>query len=315
MRRRGLGVLGAAVLGIAVACSPTTSGSPAAEIQVVATTTVLADFVRNVGGDRVAVRSLVPAGGEPHTFDPRPSDVTAFVGADLVVMNGLGLDEWVVDLIGDAGSETPVVELGEDLPGVEYVEEDEPADGEEPSSGHAHGGVNPHLWLNVAYAQAYVGRIAEALAEVDAEGAEGYRTRAATYDEELAELDAYARDELGAIPADLRRVVSFHEAFPYFAAAYGLEVVGTVVEAPGQDPSAGEVAALMDEMATVGVSAILSEDQFPAELVEQLAAEAGVEVVADLYTDSLGDPPGDTFVGMIRHDVDSIVAALRRAAQ
>jgi zinc/manganese transport system substrate-binding protein/manganese/iron transport system substrate-binding protein len=307
--KRALGIVGGLLLvTVPVACSP--SSDPPSAVRVVATTTVVADLVSNVGGDRVVVQSLVPAGGEPHTFDPRPSDVTAFAGADLVIMNGLGLDEWVVDLISEAGSEAPVVELAEDLPGVEYVEEEHEEEGEG-GEGHEHGAVNPHLWLNVAYAQAYVTRIAEALAEVDAEGADGYHTRAATYNEELAELDAYARDELGAIPADQRRVVSFHEAFPYFAAAYGLDVIGTVVEAPGQDPSAGEVAALIDEMADVGVSAILSEDQFPAELVEQLASEAGVEVVADLYTDSLGDPPGDTFVGMIRHDVDRIVAALR----
>jgi ABC-type Zn uptake system ZnuABC Zn-binding protein ZnuA len=300
--RFGFISLVAAVLSSLVACTPSGmpsgSAAPGASVQVVATTTVFADLVTQVGGDRVSVRSLVPAGGEPHTFDPRPSDVTAFVDADLVVMNGLGLDDWVVDLVSEAGSEAPVVRLGEDLPGAEYI-----ADEEE-------GGTNPHLWLNVAYAMGYVDRIAEALAQLDPDGATAYEIGASEYRVELQELDTFARDQLAAIPEERRRVVSFHEAFPYFAAAYGLEVVGVVVDAPGQDPSAGEVAALIDAMREADVSAILAEDQFPSELVDQIAAETGVAVVADLYSDSLGDPPGDSYVAMIRYDVERLVEAL-----
>lgn len=268
-------------------------------MHVVATTTVFADFVGEVGGDRVSVRSLVPAGGEPHTFDPRPSDVTAFVEADLVVMNGLGLDDWAVDLVSEAGSQAPVLRLAEDLPGADYI-----ADEEE-------NGTNPHLWLDVAYAIGYVERISASLADVDPDGAEGYAQRAAGFVAELEGLDMFARDQLAAIPTERRRVVSFHDAFPYFAAAYGLEVVGTVLEAPGQDPSAGQVAALIDAIRESEARAILSEDQFPSELVDQIAAETGVAVVADLYSDSLGDPPGDSFAGMIRWDVERIAEALR----
>lgn len=289
------------LLGVAVAaaaCSQSADPSPGSVVQVVATTTVFADLVGQVGGERVTVRSLVPAGGEPHTFDPRPSDVAAVSDADLLVMNGLDLDDWVVELVGEAGSDAPVLRLGEDLPGAVYIEDEE-------------GGLNPHLWLNVAYARGYVARIADALVAADPAGAEGYRQRADAYDRVLAELDASARDQLAAIPAERRRVVSFHDAFPYFAAAYGLEVVGVVVAAPGQDPSAGEVAALIDAIRDSGVQAILSEDQFPSELVEQIADETGVTVVADLYSDSVGDPPGDSFVGMIGWDVDRIVDALR----
>jgi zinc/manganese transport system substrate-binding protein/manganese/iron transport system substrate-binding protein len=297
--KRALGVVcGLLLVTVPVACSPS-SDPPGAAIRVVATTTVIADLVAQVGGDRVSVRSLVPAGGEPHTFDPRPSDVTAFADADLVVMNGLGLDDWVVELMTEAGSEAPVLRLGEDLAGVEYI-----ADEEE-------GGVNPHLWLDVAYAELYVDRIVDALVEVDPGAADGYVERATTYRAELDELDGYARAELAAVPNERRRVVSMHDAFPYFAAAYDLAVVGVVVDAPGQDPSAGEVAQLIDAIDQAGVSAILSEDQFPPDLVEQIAAETGVEVVADLYSDSLGDPPGDSFVGMVRWDVDRLVEVLR----
>ena len=284
---------------VAVAsCAPSGSPSPDAAVQVVATTTVFADLVAEVGGDRVAVRSLVPAGGEPHTFDPRPSDVTAFADADLVVMNGLGLDDWVVDLVSEAGSEAPVLRLAEDLPGAGYIGDEE-------------GGTNPHLWLNAAYAICYVERIAAALADVDPYGADGYTQRGAAYVADLNELDAFAGNELGAIPAERRRVVSFHDAFPYFAAAYGLEVVGTVVGAPGQDPSAGQVARLIDAIRASGAQAILAEDQFPSELVDVIGAETNATVVSDLYTDSLGDPPGDSYAGMLRWDVERITEALR----
>jgi len=300
--RRGFILISGAVTvlcGALVGCTPSASPSSGSAVHVVATTTVFADLVAEVGGDRVSVRSLVPAGGEPHTFDPRPSDVTAFADADLVVMNGLGLDDWVVDLMSDAGSDAPVLVLAEDLPGADYI------------AGEEVGSINPHLWLNVAYAIAYVDRIETALADVDPAGADGYAERAAAYRSELVNLDASARAELAAIPESKRRVVAFHDAFPYFAAAYGLEVVGTVVEAPGQDPSAGQVTALIDAIQASGVSAILSEAQFPADLVEQIADETGVEVVADLYSDSLGDQPVDSFVGLIRWDVDRIAEALQ----
>ena len=292
------GFISVAVLLAVVACTPSGSPSPGAALHVVATTTVFADLVGEVGGDRVSVRSLVPAGGEPHTFDPRPSDVVAVADADLLVSNGLGLDDWVVDLVVEAGGDAPVLRLGEDLPGAEYIHDEE-------------GGLNPHLWLDVTYTIGYVERIADALAEVDPDGAEGYAQRAADFGQELDHLDAYARDTLGAIPADRRRVASSHEAFPYFVRAYGLEVVGVVISAPGQDPSAGEVTALIDTIRDSGARAILSEIQFPSDLVDQIAAETGVAVVADLYSDSLGDPPGDSFVGMIRWDVERIAEALR----
>jgi len=301
MRRGFILIWGAVTVlcGAVVGCTPSASPTSGSAVHVVATTTVFADLVAQVGGDRVSVRSLVPAGGEPHTFDPRPSDVTAFADADLVVMNGLGLDDWVVDLMSDAGSDAPVLVLAEDLPGADYI------------AGNEAGSVNPHLWLNVAYAIGYVNRIETALADADPTGADGYAERAVRYRAELTDLDDRVRSEMAAIPATQRRVVSFHDAFPYYAAAYGLEVVGTVVESAGQDPSAGQVIALIDDIRRAGVSVILSERQFPADLVEQIAAETGVQVVTDLYSDSLGDPPGDSYTGMIRWDTERITEALQ----
>jgi ABC-type Zn uptake system ZnuABC Zn-binding protein ZnuA len=297
--------------------SSTTPSGPGASpepdaLRVVTTTTVLADFARNVGGTNVAVDSLVPQGGDVHTFDPTPADIAKVADADLIVMNGLGLDEWLADLATDAGaSDTPVVELGEDLEGVTYLAGEEHGDDADEEGGHQGEEFNPHLWLNVAYAQKYVEKLAAALEMRDPDDAATYEGNAAAYLERLGELDRWARDQIASLPAESRKVVSFHEAFPYLAEAYGLEIVGVAVEAPGQEPSAGEVAALIDAIRAAQVKAIFSEAQFPSDLVDRIAAETGATVEADLYNDSLGDPPVDTYEGLIRWDIEKIVAALR----
>jgi manganese/iron transport system substrate-binding protein len=258
-------------------------------------------MVREIGGDRVSVESLVPKGGEVHTFDPTPGDIRRITEAEIAFRNGLGLDDWLAALIEDAGTSAPLVALGTDLPGATLIA------GEE-GSGEA---VNPHLWMNVAYGSLYAERIAEELTKVDPEGAAAYRDGLAAYQVRLADLDAYARDQLGAIPEANRTVVSFHDAFPYFAAAYGLTVDGTIVDAPGQDPSAGAISALVQAIREHGVKAIFSEAQFNPDLAQTIANETGATVVSSLYTDTVGDAPQDTYESMMRWNVDQVVAALR----
>jgi zinc/manganese transport system substrate-binding protein/manganese/iron transport system substrate-binding protein len=306
VRRRPDAPFGPAVLLLvalaAAACgplSPTPSPTPGA-LRVVATTTVLADLVRLVGGGRVAVESLVAKGGEVHTFDPNPSDVRRVAEADLVVANGLGLDEWLVDLVADSGSTAHVVELGEDLEGVDYL-----AGGEEPDQP-----LNPHLWLDASYAAKYAERIGEALAVADPGAAAAHRSAAAAGAGELLALHEELRALLAAVPADARRVVSFHDAFPYFAAAYGLTIDGTIVDSPGQDPSAGEIAALIERIRASGARAILAEAQFSDELARAIAAETGAVVVSDLLTDSVGDAPNDTYIALMRWNTERVAAAL-----
>src|SRR4051794_4586985 len=284
-----------AVALLAAACSSTPgAGSPTPDdrIRVVATTTILADLVREVGGNRVTVESLVPKGGEAHTFDPTPSDVRRVVEADLIVRNGLGLDDWLLNLIRDAGADAPVMALGEQLPGVAYV--------------RSGGEINPHLWLDVANGRAYAARIAGELERLDPGHRAEIAATARAYDDRLAALDGDIRARLEAIPATDRTIVSFHDAFPYFAAAYGLTVDGTVVDAPGQDPSAAQVEALIAEIRAKGVKAILAEAQFSDKLVRAIAEEAGATVVSDLYTDSVGDAPVDTYEAVMRWDADRL---------
>jgi zinc/manganese transport system substrate-binding protein/manganese/iron transport system substrate-binding protein len=178
------------------------------------------------------------------------------------------------------------------------------------SGGHDGAAANPHLWLNVAYASKYVDRIEAALADADPAGAAAYAEAADAYRARLADLDADIADRIGSLPAADRVVVSFHDAFPYFAAAYGLSVVGTIVDAPGQDPSAGEIADLVATIRSSGAKAIFAEAQFSPRLAETIAGETGAVVVTDLYTDSVGDAPADTYEGMMRSNADRVVEAL-----
>ena len=231
-------------------------------IRVVATTTVLADLVARVGGSLVRVTSLVPKGGEIHTFDPRPSTLIAISEASLIVANGLGLDEPLTDLVATVGSRGPVIQLGEGLARTALIADE--------------GQPNPHAWLNVAYARLYVAAIASALKSALPTRAAVIDAQAAAYDARLAELDAWTRARLAAVPAANRKVIVLHDAFPYFANAYGLEVIGSVISSPGQDPSAGEITALLAAIKASGARAIFSEAQFSDKLAGAIAAEAGV---------------------------------------
>jgi ABC-type Zn uptake system ZnuABC Zn-binding protein ZnuA len=290
------------LVGCAAASGPTAAGSQGGTTQpidVVATTTVFADLVHQVGGDLVTVTSLVPKGGEVHTFEPRPSDLTALERAKVVFMNGVGLDDWMTRMLQQTATSAPVVRLGDNLPGVKYIVGDE--------------GPNPHLWMNVAYARMYVGRIADALSAAAPASASSFAANAKAYDARLATLDGWVRDRIATIPQPQRRLVSFHDAFPYYAEAYGLTIVGVVVPAPGQDPSAGEIAQLVQAIREAHVKAVFSEVQFSPQLAQAVAKEAGAIVVSDLYDDTVGDPPVDTYEGIIRWDTDKVVAALAPA--
>ena len=304
MSRNPRGERGGAAIGLVLASALLLAGcgTPRASggrVVVVATTTVFADMVANVGGDLVSVTSLVPRNGDVHTFEARPSNMRTVAGAQLLVMNGLGLDDWLTRALGNAAQpNTPILRLAEDLPGVR------PLPGEDGQS------TNPHLWMDVAYAREYADRIAAALRSVDPANANRYDARNAAYQARLAQLDRWVHEQISTLPEASRRIVTFHDAFPYYARAYGLTVVGVAVPAPGQEPSARYTAQLVEAIRAAGVKAIFSEAQFPARLADQLAAETGARVVANLYDGSLGDSPVTSYEALIRWDTEQIVRAL-----
>lgn len=278
----------------ACAPGPATSGADDA-VTVVATTTVFADIVANVGGDRVTVRSIIPAGVGPEDYEPKPDDARALDGADLIVSNGLGLDDFLDGLIEANGNDAPRLVLGAGIPTLTVDSE-----------------ANPHLWLDPSIVFThYLPAIEAKLAEIDPAGAATYRANAAAYAGQVQGMDAELTAEVGSIPAADRKLVTFHDAFPYFARHYGFELVGVILGSPGQEPSAGDLAALIDTVKAAGVKAVFSEAQFSPALAETLAAETGVKVVSTLYNDALGPAPADTYLGMMRWNMAGIVEALR----
>jgi ABC-type Zn uptake system ZnuABC Zn-binding protein ZnuA len=285
-----------------VGCNGSATPAPPGLLTVVTTTTVFADLVQHVGGNRVRVHALVPRGADVHTFDPAPSDAQAISAAKLIVMNGLGLDDWLTGVIRDAGAGgTPLLKLGDSLPSADLI-----------SSGADEGGaVNPHLWMDVAYARGYAALIADQLSQADPAGKDIYHTNLAAYDAVLADLDSSIRAQFAELPPDNRRVVSFHDAFPYFARAYGLEIVGVVVPAPGQDPSAGQIAALIQAIRASHVKAVLAEAQFDDRLAQTIAAETGTTIVKNLYDDSVGAAPADSYTGIMEWDTQQLLEALK----
>lgn len=299
MRRLGL-VLAilVAACGGSIGTGGTSPGAGGA-VRVVTTSNVFADMVRAVGGDRVSVTSLVPKGADLHTYQATPQDLRAVAAADILVMNGLGLDDWLAGTISSASSHAPVIRLGVDLPGVTLL------------PGESAGTQNPHLWMDVAYGILYAARISDALRSADPVHAAAIDATTTAYVASLRDLDTRVRADVAALPAASRRIVTFHAAMPYYARAYGLDVVGVAVAAPGQDPSAGEIAALIEAIKGSGVKAIFSESQFPTALVDQLARETGARVVASLYDDTLGQDPVTSYAAMIRWDTDQIVGALK----
>ena len=314
-------VLVAGCNGSAASPSPSESTGAAADYTVIATTSVFADLAQLALGNNVMIETIIPAGVDVHTFEPSPADAQKLAGADLIVMNGLGLDEWALSLLEAAGkSEEDVLELAEGidesnawvyLEGEEHDEEEGEEHSEEEGEEHGHGGTDPHIWLDPKGAAIYVNRIAARVAaELPERAAEIESARDAGL-AEIAALDEELRVGFAAVDASARKIVTFHDAFGYFARAYEIEIVGVAVEAPGQEPSAKEIAALIDAIKAAGVTSVFSEAQFPSKVLDQVAAETGATVLENLYSDALGDAPANSYLGAMRANASAILASFK----
>ncbi|MGA1430649.1 MAG: metal ABC transporter substrate-binding protein [Candidatus Limnocylindrus sp.] len=314
-------VLVAGCNGSAASPSPSESSGVAADYTVIATTSVFADLAQLALGDNVTIETIIPAGVDVHTFEPSPADAQKLAGADLIVMNGLGLDEWALSLLEAAGkSEEDVLELAEGidesnawvyLEGEEHDEEEGEEHSEEEGEEHGHGGTDPHIWLDPKGAAIYVDRIAARVAaELPERAAEIESARDAGL-AEIAALDEELRVGFAAVEASARKIVTFHDAFGYFARAYEIEIVGVAVEAPGQEPSAKEIAALIDAIKAAGVTSVFSEAQFPSKVLDQVAAETGATVLENLYSDALGNAPANSYLGAMRANASAILASFK----
>jgi manganese/iron transport system substrate-binding protein len=308
--------LAVAVVAVSAIPAVPSSAQSGGAVKVVTGVGIVQDLVQRVGGDRVEARSIVPPGADPHTYQPTPRDIQALQGARLAVWNGLGLDETAAELVAEQGlPDLTVVVLSNGitpLAGDEHADEDE-ADhqeaGHEDGHGHAHAEGNPHLWLDPAYAIRYVQTIRDGLIEVDPTNAETYRANATAYIGEIEAVDSWAKGEIATIPVERRKLVTFHDAFPYFAAHYDLDLVGVVLKSPGREPSAQEIAALVSEIRQHQIPAVYAEPQFNARILELAARDAGVQV-RRLYSDAF-DNDVKTYLDLMRFNVTSIVEGLR----
>lgn len=277
--------------------------------RVLAAETFLADIAQNVAGDRLVVGSLIPAGVDPHTFQPTPQDVARIADSQVLIVNGAGLEEWLQTVLDNAGGQRLTVEAAAGLasrpPDHEDHDEDE----------HGHGEGDPHFWLDPNHVVKYVENIRDGLVRADPAGKDVYQRGAETYIEKLRELDAWIVGQVGQIPAERRLLVTNHESFGYFADRYGFRVVGTVLPgvSTGASPSAQQLAALVERLKASGAPAIFLELGANPQLANQLAQETGVKVVTGLYTHTVAgaDANAPTYIDMMRYNVGKIVEALK----
>jgi manganese/iron transport system substrate-binding protein len=291
----------------------TPSAQPAAtpsgqRVVVVTSLPIFATMVEAVGGDLVAVSAVLPPGTDPHTYQPAPRDVAKLAQAALVVYNGGDLDPWM-----ERQLEAVVAGHASWRSARDWSRHRGSRRGTNMSTRarrrrSTSTGVNPHFWLDPDFGIVYVERIAEALAEVDPAHAETYRANAERYSQEIRAFDEWAKGQIATIPPERRKLVTFHDAFPYFAAHYGLELVGVVILSPGREPSSQEVAQLVERIRQEGVPAIFVEPQFNPKLAQTIAQEAGVRVL-ELYSDAA--PAGLDYLGMMRQNVTNVVEGLR----
>ncbi|HLJ84573.1 MAG TPA: metal ABC transporter substrate-binding protein [Candidatus Eremiobacteraceae bacterium] len=275
--------------------SGTSAGRPAsAKLDVVATFSTLGAIVADVGGDRVAVTSLVPIGAAPETYEPAPSDIVTLEHADLVFENGAGLETWMDHLLRSVNAPQKLVVLAPQ------------------AVTGADGRINPHYWLDPTYAASYAAKIAAALEQIDPAGAAVYRRNLAATRAKYAALDRWIRLRVATVPPQRRAMICFHDAWYHFDARYGIRDVGAVEPVPGEEPSAGAFAQLIADARRYQVHAVFAEPQFSPKLAQQLASGAGISAVTDLYDDTLGGTPAlSTYVGLMHYDVNRIVEALQ----
>lgn len=279
-------------------------------LRLVATTGQVADLARNVGGDRVAVTALMGPGVDPHLYKASAGDVERLRTADLVLYSGLHLEAKMGDVLARLGTRKPVLAVAETLPADRLLSPDE-----------SRGQHDPHVWFDVELWRQGVDAVAAELVELDPEHAEGYRARAAAYAAELETLHAWAREAFASVPERRRVLITAHDAFNYLGRAYGLEVRGLQGISTATEAGTADVQALAALIAEREIPAIFVESSVSPraiEAVRQAVRARGFEVVVggEVYSDAMGDAgtPAGTYVGMIRHDVETIVASLRGEA-
>jgi len=284
--------LGLICLALAASAAPAFAQD---RLDVVASFSILGDLVRNVGGERVSVTTLVGPDGDVHVYTPAPADASKIAEAKLVIINGLGLEGWLPRLVQSSGSKAAIVTA---TAGIAPLKIGSAAD--------------PHAWQSVVDAKVYVGNIRDALVAADPADAQDFRANAAVYLAKLDSLDREVRAAVARIPPARRKVISTHDAFGYFAAAYGIEFIAPLGVSTESEPSARDIAAIITQIKTLRIPAVFLENITDDRLIERISAETGARIGGTLFSDSLSGEKGDapTYIELVRHNIKALTGAL-----
>jgi zinc/manganese transport system substrate-binding protein len=264
-------------------------------LHVVASFSILGDFVKNVGGDRVDVTTLVGPDGDVHVYAPAPADARKIADAGLLVINGLGLEGWLPRLLQASGGKAPILIATNGIAPLKLGSD-----------------ADPHAWQSVVNAKKYVTNIRDALAAANPADAEVFRNQADTYLANLDALDREVRDAIKQIPESRRKVISTHDAFGYFAAAYGIQFIAPLGVSTESEASARDIAGIIAQIKTANIPAVFLERISDPRLMRRISAESGARIGGTLYSDSLTDEKGDapTYIDMVRHNIKALTSAL-----
>ena len=267
----------------------------AGALEVVASFSIIGDFVKNVGGDRVNVTTLVGPNGDVHVYAPAPADAKKIADAKLLVINGLGLEGWLPRLLQSSGGKAPITVATNGIAPLRLGSD-----------------ADPHAWQSVANAKIYVANISDALVAADLGDAEAFRANAARYAAELDALDREVRAAVAQIPPAHRKVISTHDAFGYFAASYGIDFIAPSGVSTEAEPSARDVAKIISQIKSTKIPAVFLENFGDPRLVSRIAAETGSKVGGTLFSDALTDEKGPcpTYIEMVRHNIRTLTSAL-----
>ncbi len=308
-------------------------------LRVVSSFSILNDMVREIGGDKVMASSIVPANGDAHSFEPRPSDAKTLASAQLLVINGLDFEAWLPRLQQSAGYKGPQVVATQGMTplafegGDEHAHESAGGHGDhhdhdhshdhgsahdeapaaEPAHEHSHGSQDPHAWQSLSQAQVYIRNISQGLSQADPANADYYQQRAQDYAQRVQQLDDSIKSRLQAVPAEQRKVITSHDAFAYLGKEYGITFISLVGMSSQAEPSAREIAQVIEQARREHIRAIFVENTVSPKLVEQVARETGAKVGGILYSDALGKPGSgtDTYLGMMKWNTDKLIEALQ----
>lgn len=307
-----------------VAAQTGAAPSPGEPVRVVATFSILADMVREVGGEQVALTTIVGRNGDAHTFEPTPRDARALGHAQMLVLNGLGFEGWLprlaeasgfsgLEVVATLGVSARRLDASQAEEGVQAAAHTEAEHADAGDEHHHDGGLDPHAWQDLSNGAIYVRNIADGLAQIDPAHAALYRQRAQAYIERLMAEDRAVREQLATIPAARRVMMTSHDAFGYFGQAYGIRLISIVGISSEAEPTARMIASLIDRIRAEHIHALFLENAANPKLMQRIASETGVRVGGMLYADALDAPEREagTYLGMFRWNMQQLLAAFK----